>query len=204
MAVGRGVALIAMAFVLGVVLLNRVDNTPATERVSTGARQAPSGRTRDTVPAATTTTTAPLRAPATVRVLVANGTDVRGAASRVNQEVLAARYNALAPTDADPARVSAVYFTAGFDREAAALAQLLALPPTAVQPLPATPPVRDMRDANVLVVVGAELAARTAPATTTTVRSTATTARATTTTARSATTTTARAATTTTTTTRRP
>jgi hypothetical protein len=99
--------------------------------------------------------------------LTANGTATQGAGTRVKDRLLAAQYNALAATDAKAkVTASAVYFTAGYDREAAAIGQLLALPTTAVQPMPAAVPVADLKGANVLVVVGPELAAQPGPATT--------------------------------------
>ena len=89
------------------------------------------------------------------------------------------------------------------ESEATVIADLLGLQSTAVQPMPATPPVADTTAANVLVLAGQDLArALPAPATTTTVRRAATGS--TTTTARKVTSTTVHTATTahTTTTTR--
>lgn len=182
MALGRGIPLVALAFLIGIALLNRVDSTEPGEQVDAGS-------TEDTTPTTAapvvepevTTTTAALRAPREVRVLAANGTDVRGAGGRIKDRLMAAGYNTLAATDTK-AKVteSSVYFAAGYEREAAKVAETLGLAATAVKPLPTPPPVADLKAANVLVVVGPDLAQ--AGTTTTTARSgTATT----TTTARS-------------------
>jgi hypothetical protein len=93
-----------------------------------------------------------------------------------------------------------VYYNPGFEREARVVAQLLGLPDSAVQPMPTPPPVSDTRGADIVVVVGPDLAKATPTPTPT---SPPTTARRTTaTTAHSATTvhtaTTVKAATTTT------
>ena len=189
MAMGRGIILLGVALLIGIVLLQRTDTPKAA--VSAGSKQTTTtaSHTTTTVPPATTTTIA-TRPPPTVKVLAANGTDVQGAAGKVNTQLLAAKYNALSPTQAlQTAKASTVYFQPGYDREGAAIAQLLQLPPTSVQPMPNPLPVKDLHEANVLVVVGPELAARLA---TTTSSTTSTTAKKTTsTTARSTTTTTA-------------
>ena len=111
-------------------------------------------------------------------MLAVNGTTTAGLGSRVSDKLRTAGYNVLAPTDArrKPVASSSVYFTVGYQSEAMAIADLLGLQPTAVQPMPATPPVADTRAANVLVLGGQDLArALPAPATTTTVRRAATT-----------------------------
>lgn len=200
---GRGFALIAVALLLGTLVLNATDDDPPGARLTTGStpsdEQEPDGGdgATTTLPEITSTTTLPLRPPAEVKLLVVNGTRTRGAAGKVNDKLKPAGYNALAPTDATAAEVSSVFYELGFEREAAAVASLLQLPASTVKPMPTPVPVRDgnLRGANVLVVVGPELATGVAgaPATTSTTRAT------TSTTARSATTTTARPATTTTT-----
>lgn len=184
MAVGRGVVLLLVAFVLGVFLLQRVDAPDAEERVRAGTSDDDTAleTTTTTTVARTTTTTAPLRAPKDVKVLSANGTSTKGAAGRVKDKLFTAGYNVLAATDTtSPSQASFVYFVAGFDREAAVVAQVLALAATTVQPMPATPPVADLKGANVVVVVGPDLAAQNPPSSSTTA-GTATTAKPTTTT----------------------
>lgn len=160
MAAGRGALLLAVAVVLGIVLLNAVDDGPA-DRVSTGAEPPDASPTtsRSAAPA-TTSTTAPVRPPQEVKVLSANGTNRKGAAGKARDVLRESGYNVLTPLDAKAASESAVYFLPTFEREAHGVALALALPPTAVQPLPDPPPVPDLRGANVVVVLGPELADR--------------------------------------------
>lgn len=160
MAAGRGAALLAVAVVLGIVLLNAADDPPV--------EQVTAGRSDDTAPVATSTSVAPTtaattaaRAPKDVKVISANGTTVKGVARKVTDQLKSAGYNVLAPTDTPQrAQASVVYFAGGFEREAQAVAASLGLAPTTVQALPTPPPVPDTRGANVVVVVGPELAQR--------------------------------------------
>ena len=203
MSVGRGAVLILVAFVIGLVLLQKTDR--AARSVSTK----PNVTVPTTIPnlgLSTTITTLGGHLPKDVKVLVANGTTTAGAASRVVPTLTGAGYNVLAPTDATKAaktatRSSVVYYTPGYDTDARIIGVRLTLQATAVQPLPATPPVTNTQGANVLVVVGPDLAG-TGGTTATTARTTATTARTTATTSRTPTTvhttTTAKPATTTT------
>ena len=160
--------LVVVAVVLGLLLLNRVDS-PAEDEVRAGDDDRTEATTTTTEPKSTTTTAA-LRAPKDVKVLTANGTTTKGAGGRVKDKLLAQGYNALAATDTtSPAQGSFVYYAAGYEREAAAVAQVLTLAASTVQALPATPPVADLKGANVLVVVGPDLAAANpAPSTTST------------------------------------
>ena len=189
-AMGRGILLLLVAFVIGIVLLQKVDAPQNAAQVTSGADDDTEETTSTTVAEApvVTSTTVALRQPKDVRVLTANGTSTKGAGGRIKDKLLAAGYNALAATDTkSPASASAVYFTAGFEREAAVIAQLLGLAPTTVQAMPNPVPVADLKAANVLVVVGPEIA-QAAPASSST-----------STTARSSTSTTAKPASTTTT-----
>ena len=200
-AAGRGAALIAVAVVVGFFLLQRTDDVPdeivvTSEETTTTARRA--------VPTVAPTTTAPLRAPKDVKVLVINGTTVSGAGTRVTTALRRTGYNTLSPADATAGikaekRPSAVYFVSReFEREAAELQRSLQLPVKPVELLPTDPPLTtsdQTRNANVVVLVGEELttAQSGGGTTTTTARRTATTRRpaaTTTTTARPATSTT--------------
>lgn len=193
---GRGLLLLAVAFFIGILLLNQVDAPQHASQVTSGSGDDTEETTTTTVAApVVTVTTVPLRQPKDVRVLTANGTTVKGAGGRIKDKLLAAGYNALAATDTKATvTASAVYFTPGFDREAAVIAQLLGLAPTTVQAMPDPVPVADLKAANVLVVVGPEIAQAGAST------SSGSSGSSTTTTARSSTSTTARASSSTTTT----
>lgn len=152
----RGGALLALALILGIVLLNAADDNDAFSPVTAGGSQQPA-ESETTLPAETTTTTTqPLRPPAEVKVLAANGTATRGLAGQYKDRLSAAGYNALAPTDASkkPVAKSVVYFTAGYEGEAKAVADLLEIATTA--PMPQEPPVASLQSAHLLVLVGTD------------------------------------------------
>ena len=170
MAAGRAAALLLANVALVVVLLNASDDGGG---VSAGAGDTTttSRVTATTVGRTTTTTTTPARAPRDVKVIAANGTTVRGAAARVTTSLKNAGYNALAPLQAKAATASAVYYTPMYEREAAKVAESLGLPTAAAEPLPTPSPVTDLRGANILVIIGPDLAERSTSSTTTRGRS---------------------------------
>lgn len=197
----RGAVLLVIAVLVGVFLLR--------EAPSEGTSVAAAKSSSTTAPRTTTTvataaappTTAALRSPTQVSVLVLNGTHVSGAASRVNRQLIGAGYNSVGTGNATTSdnATTTVDYIAGYQAEAVALAASLSLPPTAAQPMPTPPPVSDTKGANLVVVVGTDLASQvssgtpasqppatspptTAAHTTTTVRHTTTTAAHTTTT----------------------
>lgn len=162
-AVGRGAAIIAVALVIGIVFLNAVDDPP--QRVVAGDEPTETtlpaeGEEDVTTTTAIPTTTVALRAPKDVKVLALNGTSTKGVAGKVTDTLRRLGYNVLAPSDAPAAKESTVFVGAGFEREGAELARVLALSPSAVKPLTTPPPVADVRGANLVVVVGPDLAAR--------------------------------------------
>lgn len=168
MAAGRGAALLAVAVLIGILLLSATDDGP---RVSAGpgdTRAAVSSSTAAVEPSTTSTTVVAARPPAEVKVLTLNATDVRGAAGAANSVAKDAGFNVLAPSDAPRGTATAVYFTTTFEAEAGAVAAALGLSPTVVQPLPMPPPAPDLKSADVVVIVGADLAARVVSSTTTT------------------------------------
>ena len=184
MAAGRGALVLVVAVIIGIVLLNKVDEPPDRQISAGGDSGDDTEETTTTALAVPVPTTAPARQPGEVKVLSANGTRVNGAAGRVRDVLKALGYNVLSPIETkSPVQSSVVYYTAGFDREAQVVAQVLKLQSTAVQPLPAANalPVSDLRGANVVAVVGPELA-RQASTTTTTTSRTRSTARSTSTT----------------------
>ncbi len=168
--------MLVVAVVIGILLLNKVDDTPGRQISAGDDGGDDTAETTTTAPPPPPTTVAP-RPPREVKVLSANGTKVSGAAGKVRDVLKAQGYNVLAPTEAKEVEASAVYFAPGFEREAQAVAQALKLPPGSVQPLPAAAasPVADVRGANVVAVVGPDLARQGGPATTTTTRRTTTT-----------------------------
>lgn len=149
---GRAVLLLALFVALGVLLLNAIDEPSAETAVI--ARPVP----ETTVPVVIAPTTVPSRLPSDVKVLVANGVGVDGAASRMASRLQPMGYLLVTPGNTTtPSPESAVAYTEGFRPEAEALATSLSLPASAVRPLdPALVPALD--GANVVVVVGNDLA----------------------------------------------
>ncbi len=174
---GRAVLLIAVAVVIGFVLLHRGPGGGAGAGASGGAPTGASataspgsgatGRTTTTA-GTSPTTAAPLRAPENIKVLVANGTSTNGLAGRVTTELHAKGYNTLTATDTpNRPHASIVYFEPGYGPEAANLASKLALPATAVQPIAIPPPVSNLSGAQILVVAGPDLVSSSATTSTT-------------------------------------
>lgn len=164
----RGIGLIVVAVVLGVVLLNATDSTEPFRVASDDDRGAASGQGSadegdeggdDTTPPATE---APQpHDPAEVAVLVANGTggQVRGAAGRVAEQIQPENYIMKSPSNAKSAAdASMVYFQPGYEGDARRVAGLLT-PAPGVQPMPDPLPVDDLQGAHLLVVVAPDLAA---------------------------------------------
>ncbi|HVF32315.1 MAG TPA: LytR C-terminal domain-containing protein [Acidimicrobiales bacterium] len=185
----RGLLLLAIALLIGVVLLNATDADPPGTSVSAegdsdsgdggaGTDDGDDGGGGDAAAASTTTaaptTTLPARAPGEVKVIVANASEVKGAAGGGRTALVNAKYNVLAPTNATPTPTSSVFFVPGYDRDAAGVAAALQLPANLVKPMPAPLPF-DTKGANVAVVLGADHAAKfgTAPATGATTTTTA-------------------------------
>lgn len=158
----RGVVLIAVAVALGVVLLQATegsdpfevapDGTGVAGGVSTTASTAPGGDTPTTP-----TTVAPID-PSTITVLVANGSGgVAGLAGTLTEQIEAEGYQTAAPDDTSAVDVSVVYYTAGFEEAAGAVAALFD-PVPEVAPLPDPSPIDDLQAANVVLVAAADLA----------------------------------------------
>ena len=169
----RGLLLLAVALLIGVVLLNATDADPPGTSVTArgdsdsgdgGPGTDDGGDDGDSDAAAATTTVPPTttlaaRAPGEVKVIVANASEVKGAAGGGRTALVNAKYNVLAPTNATSAPTSSVYFIPGYDRDAAGVAAALELPATLVKPMPAPLPF-DTKGAHVAVVLGADHAAR--------------------------------------------
>jgi LytR cell envelope-related transcriptional attenuator len=155
---GLGLALVVVAVVIGVLLL------PSATRPPLAVSAAPTSSTT-TVPrthghgSTTTTTTI---APADIHVLVANATTVNGVAGRVTTFLGTKGFATLTATNAVGPKVAAseIYAIGGATADTAAVAAALGLPAANIAPVTAAPPVPTAAGANVVVVVGPDLAAR--------------------------------------------
>ncbi|MEO7555553.1 MAG: LytR C-terminal domain-containing protein [Acidimicrobiales bacterium] len=152
----KGLILVAMAVLLGAgLLLKSFDDGGPFTVTPTGP--AVTSTTVGGGPT-TATTTEVAHDPATVKVLVLNGVDKdKAIAGPAAQTLKSANYTTLAPSDA-PITVtsSAVYYLVGYGADATAIAAALGIPATAVAPVPnpVPPSVGDVKEANVVVVVG--------------------------------------------------
>ena len=162
----RGFALIAVAVVVGFVLLSSgLDDDGSA--VSAGDRTTTTTATtvedgEGTTGSTTATTSAVPKPPNEVRVLVANASGVQGAAGTLNEQLKAKGYIGLDPKNAaGNVATTIVYFVEGFQREAAAVATAIGTDPATVQALPNPPPLEDpgaFQDAHVLIVLGPDVA----------------------------------------------
>jgi len=180
-AAARGVALIAVAVLIGFVLLAKgfdgPSDTSTAPTVTTTAApnvtttEAGATETTTTADPAGTTTSAPaiapaasLRPPAEVKVVVANGSGVNGAAGAAKGELTTAGYvaeakNAVTATT----ELSAVYYIDGYAEEAKAVAQTLGGTAALLRAAPADPLAliaspAGLEDFQIFVILGTDKA----------------------------------------------
>lgn len=135
-------------------------STPSTTTTTLAGHPAPT----------TTTTTAPNPA---VKVVVANGGTVTGAAAFFTAKLDAKGWSTLTPTNATSVTASAVYYAPGDQGPADTVAASLGLSPTVVHPISTVTPATGITGADVVLIVGPDLAAQVTPTTTTTAAATA-------------------------------
>jgi hypothetical protein len=166
--------LLVVFVVVAIIALGKVHGPATTASVaattvppSASTTTAPHAGTTTTAPHAGTTTTSTTHPPGSVPVLVANATSTSGAAAGVSNQLQAVGWSMLPPVNAS-ARVpsSHVYYVAGRQQEAASVASTLHLPSSAVEAYTTAAPISSIGTAEVVVVVGPDLA--TAASTTTT------------------------------------
>lgn len=167
---GRGVAVIVVAVGVGIALLNLSDDPQEGQNLKAGSDKEESsssdsvlGATDGTTPEATTTPApapAPAPTPATTTVLVANGSETKGAARRATEQLKLASFLTSTPVDM-PTKPSPtkVYFVTGFDAMAQQAATNLGID-GAPEAMPTPAPVADLAGAQVLVVIGADISPR--------------------------------------------
>lgn len=165
---GRALVLLVVAVVVGVLCLQVGGRPPATPApVASSATT-----TTTTVPHHSTTTTAARPNPA-VKVLVANGGAVNGAAAYFTTKLKADGWTTLTPTNVTPVSSSAVYYASGQQASAGTVASDVGLSASAVHPVATAPTVPGATGADVILVVGSDLSSQvssggTSTATTTT------------------------------------
>ncbi len=157
----RGAALIGIAVIIGIVLLQVIDDgtsgpigdggSSASAGGTTNTTAAGSGSTDSTSTTSTTSST-PVKPPAQVVVLVLNGSGRPGAATAQSNALKAKGYQTLVPADATDRAGNVVYFKPGFDRECTTVAASVDGAPK-VEAIP-TPPPTGSDTANCVVILG--------------------------------------------------
>ena len=155
----RGAALVAVAVVIGVILLGKGFDTgfiPSSSETPSEEAADDEDEEPDDADVTTTGTTSPpvTRANEQVRVIVLNGGGPSGSASTSSTALAAAAFVTLDAADTDDVAATVVYATPGFEADAANVARALNIP-APVQPLPATPPTgTPVGQVDVIVVLG--------------------------------------------------
>lgn len=165
----RGVLVVIVGVVVAVLLLPSATRSPLSVVATASTVTHPSTpTTRHRAKSSVTTTTAP--AASTIHVLVANATTVNGVAGSVTSFLAGKGFATLTATNAlTRLTASEIYYTStGSVAEAGEVAAALGLTSGAIQPASASAPVASTAGAQVVVIAGQDLAARFAPATTTT------------------------------------
>lgn len=154
-AAARGLGLVGVAVLLGVVLLQVTDDSgvpsPGSGAVSAGGDST------------TTTTSTPedpdtaLRPPGQVQVLVLNAARAEGAAGDITAELEAIGHPALEPSNAPTQEETVIFYKPGFEREAEAVAPEVT-DVAITEPLPDPSPFAGTEDADIVVVLGTNFA----------------------------------------------
>ena len=163
----RGVVLVVGALFIGLLLLwkggisekvvSAGDTVPTTTKAQAGNKAT-------TTTAALVVTSVP---PASLKVLVVNGSTIKGLAAKTKSDFVAKGYGAVSTGDAtQQVTTTLVYFITGFEGDAKALATAMGLPPARVTLMPQTPPVKSLGANQVLVVLGPDAPTATATPTT--------------------------------------
>lgn len=144
--VGRGTALVAVAVLLGIIVLQATDD---------GESPLGSGAGRVTTTAVSkSTSTAPSQAKK-LKVLVLNASDKKGAAKALADKLKAQKFDVLEPGNIPTQAETTIYFKEGFDKDAGSVGSSIydsgTSPP--INPLP-TPSPFETGEATVIVVIG--------------------------------------------------
>jgi hypothetical protein len=159
----RGIAILAVAVVLGFLLLGGSDELSLSTTSKSSADDPVTTTTEFTVPDQAAPTTAPppgagvVKPPAEVKVIVLNGSGglAKGVAGSSTTKLGELGYQTLEPDNASAREVTVVQFAAGFQPNAEAIKTALGLSGT-VELMEA--PTADAKDANVVVVLGQDAA----------------------------------------------
>jgi hypothetical protein len=147
----RGAALIGVAVILGIVLLQVVDNSGSPGGGGGSATPTSNGSDSTT----TTTIAGQGRPPAEILVQVLNGSGVSMAAQTESNKLRSAGYKVAQPGNFSPERTgSVVQCKEGFEDEAETLAASIGPPAATVEPFPDPAPAGSDATVNCLVILG--------------------------------------------------
>ena len=151
---GRAVVVTVVALVIGLLVIGVAARPPLKVTASIPTTTIAPSTTTTTVPVTTTTVVR-----ASVKVLVENGTGVPGAAGTYTTALQQQGWAMLPAANApSPASVSNVYYAAGEQGAGSEIASWLSLKPSAVKQLTTSSPVGGISGAQVVVVLGPDLA----------------------------------------------
>lgn len=161
----RGAVLVAVAVLLGFLILRGSEDLGLTPVGATTTAQATATPEIDPTDsesapiAAPTAITTPARPNSEVSVLVANGTDISGQASRLTDRLRNQGFNTRQPQNSNPQATSVIYYRPGFAAEAMVVRTVVNVP-TPIAPMPVPDPNIgagiDLVPVDVLVLVGAD------------------------------------------------
>ncbi len=162
---GRGLALVIVAVVIGALLLPSATRSPLA--AGAGATSAGAGSSASTTSTtrpghhrstSTTSTTVPL---SSIHVLVANATLTNGVAGSVTSFLASKGFGTLTATNALlKVTASEVYTVGGATADVQPVVAALSLPASSIEPAASAAPVASTTGANVVVIVGPDLATR--------------------------------------------
>jgi len=159
----RGIAVLVVAVVIGALLLWKAGDGGSSQPVATGGPSTTvdiSGLTSTTAAGSDTTTTTQGtqgNTPSSVKVIVLNGSGKAGVAKSNSEAIGAKGYTMLTPGNAAKnASTTTIYYAAGYDSDAKAIAALLGKTPDVVLPMPTTTLGPGAETANVVVLLGAD------------------------------------------------
>ena len=155
----KGAILVLLAVVVGIVILANV-SSDSSSKGSTSTTTTTVKGTTTTVPGGTTVPVATTVPPASsFKVVVANASGVQGAAARMTTTLKNAGYTTVDPVTATAKiTISIVYVLPGYEAAGQQVAATLKLPAARVQPMPTPPPVASLNGAQVLLILGTDLA----------------------------------------------
>ena len=182
---GKGVLLLGVFVAIGIIVLSEGFNdtterseslsipavteepkeeTNTTEEETVAEEETATEETESNVPvqeAPVSSSESVLHPPAEVRVLVANGTEVGGAAGAIREVLISDQgYNGLPPVNATTEEVpefSFVYYANGYELDARNVGLIIGADSANILPIPAALPVADLVEANILILLGSDL-----------------------------------------------